>query len=118
MQKDVNLFVLGQKGGQENVEKLLENVGNVKMDIKVIVGLVLAAVFAAFGFILQQWSVWASTTLVDLNERTAIIETELKHTNFIIAKNHEMLKLLVTNPTRTNYGNKSKSDKEASIFWK
>jgi len=73
------------------------------MDQKVLVGIIVAGVFGSLGFVIKEWTTWTTTTLVDLNKRTAVIETEMKYSNDMIAENHEMLKLIMNRVTQTSF---------------
>ena len=73
------------------------------MDQKVLVGIIVAGVFGSLGFFIKEWTSWTSTTLVDLNKRTAVMETEMKHANDMIAENHEMLKLIMNRVTQASF---------------
>ena len=73
------------------------------MDQKVLVGIIVAGVFGSLGFVIKEWTTWTTTTLVDLNKRTAVMETEMKHANDMIAENHEMLKLIMNRVTQASF---------------
>lgn len=73
------------------------------MDQKVLVGIIVAGVFGSLGFVIKEWTTWTTTTLVDLNKRTAVMETEMKYSNDMIAENHEMLKLIMNRVTQASF---------------
>ena len=73
------------------------------MDYKVITGLIVAAVFAFLGFLVKEWTAWTSSTLIDLNSRTAVMETEIKNTNQMVTQNYEMLKFLVNKTEKAGF---------------
>lgn len=73
------------------------------METKVLLGIIIAGIFGSFGFVAKEWTTWTSHTLVDLDKRTAIMETELKHTNDMIAQNHAMLKQIMSQVERTKH---------------
>lgn len=73
------------------------------MDQKVLTGIIVAGVFASLGFVFKEWTTWTTSTLVDLNNRTAVMEAEMKHTNDMIAQNHEMLKALMNRVQRAGF---------------
>jgi|TARA_R110000744_G_scaffold303203_1_gene411996 hypothetical protein len=81
-----------------------------RMDQKVIGSLVLAAMIGSIGFVAKEWSSWASSTLIDLNTRTAVMETEIHNTNAMVALNNDMLKYLVNNSRKANLNDKPWSD--------
>ena len=80
------------------------------MDYKVITGLIVAAIFAFVGFLVKEWTAWTSNTLIDLNSRTSVMESEIKHTNDMVAKNYEMLKFLVNKTQKAGFNDQSGSD--------
>ena len=80
------------------------------MDYKVITGLIVAAVFAFVGFLVKEWTAWTSSTLIDLNARTSVMESEIKNTNRMVTQNYEMLKYLVNKTQKASFNDQSKSD--------
>ena len=74
-------------------------------------------VFASYGMVIKQWVDWTTTTLVDLDKRTAIMEIEAKHTNEMVAENHQMLKSLMKAVTEVSYGNGKGADGTTGIYW-
>ena len=91
---------------------------NNKPLVYTLAAMIVAGVFASYGIVIQKWVDWTSTTLVDLDKRTAIMETEMKHTNDMIAQNHQMLKILMDKVTKVQYGNQSKSTDTTDINWR
>ena len=95
--------------------------GSAKMGQKGIiwslVTLLVTGIFASYGMVVKQWVDWTTTTLVDLDKRTAIMEVEAKHTNQMVAQNHEMLKILMDTITKASYGSKQKSTGTTDINW-
>jgi hypothetical protein len=88
------------------------------METKVLLGLLIAGVFASLGFVFKEWTTWASSTLVDLDKRTAVMETEIKHSNDMIAQNHEMLKTLMREIRKVSYNQKRSAEKGVTnIDW-
>jgi len=85
------------------------------MDYKVITGLIVAAVFAFVGFLVKEWTSWTSSTLIDLNSRTAVMESEIKNTNRMVVQNYEMLKFLVSKTQKAGYNDQSWTDVSPSI---
>jgi len=82
----------------------------IKMDQKIIGSIIIAAIVGSIGFVAKEWSSWTSRTLIDLNTRTAVMETEIHNTNDMVALNNDMLKYLVSNSQKAKYNDKSWSD--------
>jgi hypothetical protein len=74
-------------------------------------------IFASYGMVAKQWVDWTTTTLVDLDKRTAIMEIEMKHTNDMVAQNHQMLKTLMEAVTEVSYGDRKVTDGTTDINW-
>lgn len=68
-----------------------------KMETKVLISVIIAGVFGSLGFVAKEWTSWTSHTLVDLDKRTAIMETKIIHTNEMVAQNYHMLKQMLQN---------------------
>lgn len=85
------------------------------MDYKVVTGLIVAAVFAFVGFLVKEWTAWTSSTLIDLNSRTAVMESEIKNTNQMVTQNYEMLKFLVNKTQKAGFNDQSGSDVFPSV---
>lgn len=117
-----NLFALDRVAGLVNAAKLRGVDGNVKMENKNLIitlaTMVVVGVFASYGMVIKQWVDWTTTTLVDLDKRTAIMEVEAKHTNEMVAENQEMLKILMEKITKVNYGNGKGADGTTDINWR
>ena len=79
--------------------------------------MIVVGVVASYGMVIQKWVDWTTTTLVDLDKRTAIMEIEAKHTNNMVAQNHEMLKVLMETVTKASYGNQQKPRGTTDINW-
>ncbi len=105
------------KGARQRVDG-----GSVKMEQKNIIltlaTMLVVGVFASYGMVVKQWVDWTTTTLVDLDKRTAIMEIEAKHTNEMVAQNHKMLKTLMKAVTEVSYGNGEVTDGTTDINWK
>ena len=80
------------------------------MDQKVIGSVVLAAIIGSIGFVSKEWTSWTSSTLIDLNTRTAVMEAEIRNTNAMVSLNNDMLKYLVSNSRKANLNDKPWSD--------
>ena len=80
--------------------------------------LLVTGIFASYGMVIKQWVDWTTTTLVDLDKRTAIMEVEAKHTNEMVAQNHEMLKVLMETITKASYEYKQKPTGTTDINWR
>jgi len=78
-----------------------------QMDTKVIGGIIVLGVFGFVGFLVKEWTSWTSSTLIDLNSRTAVMESEIKHTNDMVAQNYEMLKFLVSKTQKAGFNDQS-----------
>jgi len=88
------------------------------METKVLLGLIIAGVFGSLGFVFKEWTTWTSSTLVDLDKRTAVMETELKHSNDMIYQNHEMLKVLMKEIRKVSYQQELSAEKGVTnIDW-
>ena len=81
-----------------------------RMDQKVIGSVVLAAIIGSIGFVSKEWTSWTSSTLIDLNTRTAVMEAEIRNTNAMVSLNNDMLKYLVSNSRKANLNYKPWSD--------
>ena len=79
--------------------------------------MLIVGIFASYGMVIKQWVDWTTTTLVDLDKRTAIMEVEAKHTNEMVAENHQMLKNLMKAVTEVSYGNGKGADGTTDINW-
>ena len=73
------------------------------MEQKILIGLATTVLVGAFGFVIKEWTTWTSTTLINLNSRAAVLESEVKHTNQLVSQNYEMLKFLVNNSQKAGY---------------
>jgi hypothetical protein len=116
-----NLSVRAVVGGQEKEVRQRVGGGSVKMEQKNIIltlaTMLVVGVFASYGMVVKQWVDWTTTTLVDLDKRTAIMEIEMKHTNEMVAQNHQMLKTLMEAVTEVSYGNGKVTDGTTDINW-
>lgn len=81
-----------------------------RMDQKVIGSVVVAAIIGSIGFVSKEWTSWTSSTLIDLNTRTAVMEAEIRNTNAMVSLNNDMLKYLVNNSRKANLNDKPWSD--------
>ena len=80
--------------------------------------MLIVGIFASYGMVIKQWVDWTTTTLVDLDKRTAIMEIEAKHTNNMVAENQQMLKALMEVVTKVSYGDRKSTDGTTDINWK
>ena len=74
-----------------------------KMEQKILIGLATTVVVGAFGFVVKEWTTWTSSTLIDLHSKTAVLESEIRHTNQMVSQNYEMLKFLVNKSQKAGY---------------
>ena len=81
-----------------------------RVDQKVIGSVVVAAIIGSIGFVSKEWTSWTSSTLIDLNTRTAVMEAEIRNTNAMVSLNNDMLKYLVSNSRKANLNDKPWSD--------
>ena len=81
-----------------------------RMDQKVIGSVVVAAIIGYIGFVSKEWTSWTSSTLIDLNTRTAVMEAEIRNTNAMVSLNNDMLKYLVSNSRKANVNDMPWSD--------
>lgn len=65
--------------------------------------LIVAGTIGSFGMVIQRWTEWTTSTLINLDKQNAVIEQKLESTNDMIAQNHEMLKALMGSNTRKTY---------------
>ena len=65
--------------------------------------LIVVGTFGSFGMVIQRWTEWTTSTLINLDKQNAVIEQKLENTNKMIAQNHEMLKALMSSDTRKTY---------------
>jgi hypothetical protein len=79
--------------------------------------MLVVGVFSSYGMLTKQWVDWTTTTLVDLDKRTAIMEVEARYTSNMVSNNHEMLKILMKEITKVSYGNGKSSDGTSDINW-
>ena len=95
--------------------------GTAKMEQKHIIltlaTMIVVGVVASYGVVIQKWVDWTTTTLVDLDKRTAIMKIEAKHTNEMVAQNHQMLKVLMENIQKVSYGDLKKPTGTTDINW-
>ena len=116
-----NLSVRVAVDGLVNAARRHARDGTVKMEQKHIIftlaTMIVVGVIASYGMVIQKWVDWTTTTLVDLDKRTAIMEVEAKHTNEMVAQNHEMLKVLMETVTKASYGNNQKPTGTTDINW-
>lgn len=116
-----NLFALDRVAGLAKEAKQRVDGGSVKMEQKNIIlslaTMLVVGVFASYGMVIKQWVDWTTTTLVDLDKRTAIMEIEAKHTNDMVAQNHQMLKTLMKAVTEVSYGDGKGTDGTTDINW-
>ena len=121
MRKEESLFALVAVGGLVKEVRRRVDAGSVKMEQKNIIftlaTMLVVGIFASYGMVIKQWVDWTTTTLVDLDKRTAIMEVEAKHTNEMVAENHQMLKSLMKAVTEVSYGNGKGADGTTDINW-
>jgi hypothetical protein len=103
-----SLSAQDQGVGQAKEARPLEDVGSVKMDQNkpIVIGLaflIVAGTIGSFGMVIQRWTEWTTSTLINLDKQNAVIEQKLESTNAMIAQNHEMLKALMGSDTQKTY---------------
>lgn len=103
-----NLSALDQGVGQAKEARPQEDVGSAKMDqnkpiVIALAFLIVAGTIGSFGMVIQRWTEWTTSTLINLDKQNAVIEQKLESTNDMIAQNHEMLKALMGSNTRKTY---------------
>jgi len=103
-----NLSAQDQGVGQAREEGRRVGVGNVKMEqnkpiVIALAFLIVAGTIGSFGVVIQRWTEWTTSTLINLDKQNAVIEQKLESTNAMIAQNHEMLKALMGNNTQKTY---------------
>ncbi len=79
--------------------------------------IIVVGVITSYGVVVQSWVEWSTTTLVDLDKRTAIMELETKHTNEIVSQNQEMLILLMEASKKASYGDHQEPTGQTDIYW-
>lgn len=65
--------------------------------------LIVVGTVGSFGMVIQRWTEWTTSTLINLDKQNAVIEQKLESTNAMIAQNHEMLKALMGSNTQKTY---------------
>lgn len=65
--------------------------------------LIVMGTVGSFGMVIQRWTEWTTSTLINLDKQNAVIEQKLESTNAMIAQNHEMLKALMGSDTQKTY---------------
>lgn len=65
--------------------------------------LIVVGTIGSFGMVIQRWTEWTTSTLINLDKQNAVIEQKLESTNAMIAQNHEMLKALMSSDTQKTY---------------
>ena len=65
--------------------------------------LIVVGTVGSFGMVIQRWTEWTTSTLINLDKQNAVIEQKLESTNAMIAQNHEMLKALMGSDTQKTY---------------
>ena len=103
-----SLSAQDQEVGRAKEEKRPVDVGSVKMDqnkpvVIALASLIVVGTFGSFGMVIQRWTEWTTSTLINLDKQNAVIEQKLENTNKMIAQNHEMLKALMSSDTRKTY---------------
>ena len=61
------------------------------METKVVGGIIILGVFGFVGFLVKEWTGWTSSTLIDLNSRTAVMESEIKHHKLPNSRSRELV---------------------------
>jgi len=79
--------------------------------------MLIIGIFASYGVFAKRWVDWSTTTLVDLDKRTVIMEVKAKHTNQMVAQNYQMLRELMSIVQRTNYGGGEITNGKANDNW-
>jgi hypothetical protein len=95
--------------------------GTVRMEQKHIIftlaTMIVVGVVASYGMVIQKWVDWTTTTLVDLDKRTAIMGAEMKHTNDMVSQNYEMLKVLMERVQKVSYDDQPGKPETTDIKW-
>ncbi len=86
--------------------------------IVTLASIIVVGVVTSYGVVVQSWVEWSTTTLVDLDKRTAIMELETKHTNQMVSQNQEMLKAILVASKKVKYGDHQESAGPTDINWK
>ncbi len=79
--------------------------------------MLIIGIFASYGVFAKRWVDWSTTTLVDLDKRTVIMEVEAKHTNQMVSQNYQMLRQLMDRVQRTGYGDGKITNGKANNNW-
>lgn len=103
-----SLSAQDQEVGRAKEAKPPADVGSVKMDqskpiVVALATLIVVGTIGSFGMVIQRWTEWTTSTLINLDKQNAVIEQKLESTNAMIAQNHEMLKALMSSDTQKTY---------------
>ena len=93
------------------------SVSMLQKHVVTLASIIVVSVITSYGIVVQSWADWSTTTLVDLDKRTAIMEVEAKHTNMMVTQNHDMLKALMEASRKTSYGNRKNPTGKTDIQW-
>jgi hypothetical protein len=116
-----NLSVRVAVDGLVNAARQHARDGTVRMEQKHIIftlaTMIVVGVVASYGMVIQKWVDWTTTTLVDLDKRTAIMGAEMKHTNDMVSQNYEMLKVLMERVQKVSYDDQPGKPETTDIKW-
>ncbi len=80
--------------------------------------IIVVGVVTSYGVVVQSWVEWSTTTLVDLDKRSAIMEVEVRRTNEMVLQNYEMLKALTDRTRKTSHGDYQEPAGQTDIYWR
>jgi len=87
-------------------------------NVFMLASVIVVGVISSYGIVVQNWVEWSTTTLVDLDKRSAIMEVEVRRTNEMVLQNYEMLKDLTDRTRKTSYGDYQEPTGQTDIYWR
>jgi len=87
-------------------------------NVFMLASVIVVGVISSYGIVVQNWVEWSTTTLVDLDKRSAIMEVEVRRTNEMVLQNYEMLKDLTDRTRKTSHGDYQEPTGQTDIYWR
>ncbi len=87
-------------------------------NVFMLASVIVVGVISSYGMVVQNWVEWSTTTLVDLDKRSAIMEVEVRRTNEMVLQNYEMLKDLTDRTRKTSHGDYQEPTGQTDIYWR
>jgi hypothetical protein len=89
----------------------------VQKNVFMLATVIVVGVISSYGIVVQNWVEWSTTTLVDLDKRSAIMEVEVRRTNEMVLQNYEMLKDLTDRTRKTSHGDYQEPTGQTDVYW-